>query len=291
MESVALVVAIISPMFQTRAYCVAELGGAWSRVGKLFPIAVPGLERTDLQGVLTGLAVRYLSDSAALDELHDRVCKLLGTSPGARTWGRHKNQWLTHVEEYVRQLPKVRTVTPEDYDRTVADLEGTRDALRDAEATIHEQRTQIDRLATAKSEEVIEILLPKDERKRFDTLVEQASDALNKLPSVVRDAMWFWLKQRDMPWPASRDSDLDAAYDAGWLREGTDDTGIVPNDDFDEVRIAAKAVDRLDQFLRGGELSEPFVDWFRTEYHASPDLHAKRVWDQLLGDLLRGRGL
>src|SRR5580704_16581214 len=93
MESVSLVVAIISPTFQTRPFCVAELGAAWSQVGKLFPIAVPGLEYTDMQGVLAGLSVRTLSDSAALDELHDQVCNLLGTSPGAKTWGRHKSQW------------------------------------------------------------------------------------------------------------------------------------------------------------------------------------------------------
>jgi TIR domain len=85
MESVSLVVAIISPAFQTRPFCIAELGAAWSQVGKLFPIAIPGLERTDMQGVLTGLAVRYLSDSAALDELHDQICNLLGTNPGAKT--------------------------------------------------------------------------------------------------------------------------------------------------------------------------------------------------------------
>lgn len=272
METVSLVVAIISPSFQTRPYCVAELGAAWSRVGKLFPIAVPGLERTDLQGVLTGMIVRYLSDSAALDELHDQTCKLLGTSPGAKTWGRHKNQWLAHVDHYVRQLPKLRIITKEDYDRMLADLEGTRDALREAEATIREQETQIDRLATVKTaEDVTEILLPKDERKQFDALVGHALDALKEMPFFAREAMWFWLDGRDMPWPTSRDSEFDAALDAGWLREGRDETGVAPNDDFDEVRIAARAVARLDKFFSNDEISERFVNWFRTEYHASPD--------------------
>jgi hypothetical protein len=47
-----LVVAIISPMFETRPVCVAELGAAWSRTGNLFPLAVPGMARTDMEGVL-----------------------------------------------------------------------------------------------------------------------------------------------------------------------------------------------------------------------------------------------
>ncbi len=56
-----LVTAIVTPTFQTRPVCVAELGAAWSRTGRLLPIAVPGMERTDLQGVLSGVVVRYLA--------------------------------------------------------------------------------------------------------------------------------------------------------------------------------------------------------------------------------------
>src|SRR5437016_4591969 len=56
----SIVVAIISPTFQTRPFCVAELGSAWSRIGNLFPIAVPGMARTDLEGVLEGMLVKHL---------------------------------------------------------------------------------------------------------------------------------------------------------------------------------------------------------------------------------------
>jgi hypothetical protein len=66
----------------------------------------------------------------------------------------------------------------------------------------------------------------------------------------------------------------------GWLRDGFDD-GVVPNDDFAEVRMASEAVERLNYFLSRGNLSKAFDEWFRPEYHASPDLHMKRVWDEL----------
>ena len=33
----SLVVAVISPVFQTRPICIAELGAAWARSGRLFP--------------------------------------------------------------------------------------------------------------------------------------------------------------------------------------------------------------------------------------------------------------
>lgn len=280
MDKVSLVIAIISPTFQTRPFCIAELGAAWSQVGKLFPIAVPGLPHADMQGVLAGLTVRYLSDSPALDELHDLICDLFDVNPGAKTWGRHKNRWLAGVEDCVRQVPKPRIITPEAYDQVSADLEGTRDALREADAEIRTQKTQINRLAALKpAGEVAEILLPDNERERFNTLVKQVTTALNKLPNIVRDAIWYDFNHREMPWPESRSSDFDEACDAGWLMEASE-IGVRPNEDFDEVRTATDAVQRLSRFLGDG-VSEEFDQWFREEHHAPPNLGLKRVWDQL----------
>jgi hypothetical protein len=175
-------------------------------------------------------------------------------------------------------------ISQEDHDRVLADLEGTREALRNAESMIRAQETKIDKLVAAKStEEITEIMLPEGERERFDALVKKASQALSKLPGVVRDAMWFASADREMPWPNPFEgkADMDDAYNEGWLRGGPDDVGVVPNEDFDEVRAATEALAQLNGFLSRDTLSEAFDEWFRAEHHASPDLRLKRVWDQL----------
>ena len=104
LDTVSLVIAVISPAFQARPYCVAELGAAWSHVGKLFPVAIPGMQHTDMDGVLTGLLVRSLSDSSTLDELHDVVSELPGAGSNTKTWGRYKAKWMEKVDEYARKL-------------------------------------------------------------------------------------------------------------------------------------------------------------------------------------------
>src|SRR4051794_22030429 len=38
-----LVVAILTPTYQTRSVCVAELGAAWARTGNLFPLLAPNM--------------------------------------------------------------------------------------------------------------------------------------------------------------------------------------------------------------------------------------------------------
>lgn len=65
----------------------------------------------DLQGVLKGLIVRYLDDSEALDELHEAVCKAVGTSPGVKTWNAYKAKWLGKINRLATSLeiPKPRS--------------------------------------------------------------------------------------------------------------------------------------------------------------------------------------
>lgn len=288
----SLVIAVISPAFQTRPFCVAELGAAWSQVGKLFPISVPGFQRTDMDGVMNGLIVKSLSDSSALDELHDLVSELLGNSSSAKTWGRYKANWMAKVDEYTRQLTSPRVIAAEDYDRALADLEGTRDALREAESVIQEQNKQIEQLISAKSaDEIVEIILPKKEHERFNALVIQTQKELNKLPSIVRESIWYGFAYEAMPWPLeaedyfveleSRRRTMENAVHDGWFIHYGD--GVRPNDEFDEVRSALNAARQLDHFLRAGS-SDSFKQWFRNEYNLPPDIKLKRVWRKLLTD-------
>jgi hypothetical protein len=101
-----LVVAIITPAFRASSYCIAELGAAWSRAGKLFPLAVPGTRRDDLDGVLRGLVVHHLDQPRALDELHDRIADALGiAATSASIWNASKGEWLRSVEGALEDIP------------------------------------------------------------------------------------------------------------------------------------------------------------------------------------------
>ena len=103
--SVGLVIALITPTFQTRPYCIAELGAAWSRVGQLFPLCAPGTTGATMDGVLDGMIVRPMDDAGALDELHDRICAVLDQPTGAPTWGKYRAKWLRHVKALPAMSP------------------------------------------------------------------------------------------------------------------------------------------------------------------------------------------
>jgi hypothetical protein len=235
-----LVIALVTRAFRTRPFCIAELGAAWSRVGNLFPLAMPGIDRTDLDGVLAGIAVRHMDDGAALDELRDPVAQVSGSPISAKTWGRYKQQWLANVDALVAGLPPVEHATLEELLRLRSDLEETRDALVDSEAQRRRLQGQVDALAEAKSAaEVADIVLPADEVERFRALANAASSAAYRLDSIVVEALWYEMVEDGMPWPDQIDESIrfDRAQSAcrdRMLVESAADQ-LIPNDRIPDI--------------------------------------------------------
>jgi hypothetical protein len=280
----SIVVAIISPAFQSRPFCIAELGAAWSRTGNLFPIAAPNMSRTDMEGVLKGMLVKHLDDGSALDELHDRVTEALGHAPKARTWGRFKEKWLANVASYAAKVPPMRTVTVSEVEKLEEQLESAREALRDSESSRRTLVDQVEKLKDAKSaEEVADILLPDDEAKRFEVLRSSAETALNGMPRIVVDAMWHDRFESGMPWPnrfedqAGADATKEAVRD-GLLIEN-DNQLLSPDEDVREVAEAYEAVRKIEKFFANS--TPDFDDWFRNHYGMSPNLRKKKLWDDM----------
>jgi hypothetical protein len=280
-----LVVAIITPTFQTRPFCVAELGAAWSRTGHLFPLALPGMARTSLDGVLDGMMVKYLDESEALDELHDRVVKATSRLSSASTWGRYKAQWLAEVDDHVKLLPKLRTVSVEDFDRLESDFQGAQDALKAVNAEKRQLAEQMQELAAVRpADKVAAVLLPKDEFERFEALRWDASLAVGKLDSIVGEVM-FHEQNGDgaMPWPDRFNDDgrwerADAARLDGYLIDNGNEM-LVTDSEVAEVKAAEEAVDALRKMLRKG--SDEFHVWFREKYGRPADLQKRVLWEQL----------
>lgn len=284
----AIVVVILTPSFQTRPFCVAELGAAWSRTDLLFPIAAPGLQRNDLQGVLKGLIVKYLDDSQALDELHEAVCNAVGTSPGAKTWNSYKAKWLAKVKRLAASLEIPKIVTLEEFERVQGDAHGALQALSDAQSEIEELRVKIEQLKATKDPAAVrQILKPKNEIAEYEMLERAAISALSALPTPARDAIYWDMKHEDMPWPNPYEDkwasdQAEKARVDGWLAYGNTDDGLRPNLELGKVKRAVTAVQDFRKFLSSPDRGEEFYDWFTAEHdEIPPDLNNKLLWDQI----------
>ncbi len=99
-----LVVALITPTFLRRPFCIAELGAAWGQADNLLPLLSPEVSPDELDGILTSLLVRTVDDDGALDELHDRVGNAVGLLPKATTWSDGKRKWLGDLTRHLKGI-------------------------------------------------------------------------------------------------------------------------------------------------------------------------------------------
>jgi hypothetical protein len=279
-----LVVAILTPVYQTRPVCIAELGAAWAKTDNLFPLLAPGMPRSDLDGVLVGMTVRTMDDSAVLDELADRVALAVGRRPKAATWGQYKEKWLANAQRLAKKLDNVRPLASEDFDRLEADVAGARAALALSEEERAELAAQLDELAKTRPADVVRrIRMPKGETERFTALRIEAKEKLGQLDKIVQDAMFYHAAGRSMPWPDAFEERIKSdwareAVDDGYLKES--DGLLEPDEEFHEIAESVEAVRALDDFLE--RATPAFVEWFRAEYGKSPDLSKRAVWDVVL---------
>jgi hypothetical protein len=284
----AIVIAILTPTYQTRPYCIAELGAAWSRIGHLFPVAVSGMQRSDLQGVLQGLVVRYLDDSAALDELHETVCTAVGSNPGVSNWNTYKAEWMAEVGDLVASLDQPRVIAPEEFDRLQNDRDGALRALRQTRGDNKNLHAKIEQLKKLKDKsEVRRILKPENEIDEYEMLEREAIESLRVLPRPARAAVYWDMKDSEMPWPNAYEDqwEFDQAEKArvgGWLEYGVTDESLTLNQGFGKVRKAITAVREFQKFLSSDDRSESFHDWFDEEHdEMPPDLRNKALWDKI----------
>lgn len=281
-----LVVAIVSPTYQTRPVCIAELGAAWARAGNLFPLLVPGMPRGDLEGVLSGMLIHYLDDEVALDELHDRISAATGQTVSAKTWGKYKAKWLASVDRLAAAVPAVRRVTEAELDKLEERLDDLKSALTDSESERAELREQLDELSKMLPVEAVRgVRLPKKEKDQYLFYLKACREALEPVSAVVADAVFFHNAGRSMPWPdrfeePTRHDYAQQAADDGYLTD-RDDEGLDPNPDFEDVAAAIEAVSNLAEFL--DKSSSDFQAWFRSEHKMPPKLDKRAVWMELLG--------
>lgn len=285
-----LVIAVITPTYPTRPVCVAELGAAWGVAGKLLPILVPGINRSQLEGVLTGMKVDYLNEEKALDEIAARIEKETGRRSGnPATWTRAKRRWLGSVGDLVAALPKPEMISKNENDELKAKFSDTEAALADAESEITALKVTIERLkATKDAAEVADILLPANDIERFKALREAAVEALQKVAPAVQEAIRCHLTGDAMRWPDPMDDPVFAAAADEAVSEGfliDTGNGLVPNDDHGPVKRAGRAVGALADALKDDTFDPEFFEWFDKEYDGPPELGQGAIWRSVFRDL------
>lgn len=279
-----LVIAVITRTYMTRPICVAELGAAWGVAGKLIPVLAPGLDRADLEGVLAGLKIDYLNDEATLDAVQQGIKDLTGAEPHqSASWTRAKKKWLRQVDGLSSELAEPDTASASETSRLREEVADLTAALADAEAEAEQQLAIIAELRELKDADAAsEILLPRDDLKRFEALRAAANKTLAEVSSPVRAAVRTStvggvVRRPSRYEDATFNDEVDQAIQDGLLYD-SDDEYLRLNHEMRVVREAVDAVRSLAEDLETHGYSEAFFEWFQEEFGGPPDLSMAAIW-------------
>lgn len=290
--SATLVIAIISPAYQTRPICIAELGAAWGRApGHLLPVLTPNMEHADLGGVLPSMLIRNLKDPELLDEICNRASEAAMKNVNALIWGAQRAKWLAQVDKRTAELPQPDEVTPEEVAALRAELQKKTDELKSMNTALGEEverstqlSRQCDELAKAASEADVErILMPKNEIDQFELLRKKAKNQLSEIPAVVRVVIKHsvhtngpyivpsWTDDREL------NQDIDRAVEDGWLVGSEGEVELAA--DMPDIEAAVDAVNDLENWLE--QSSTKFIEWFTHKHRTPPNLAKGKAWEAI----------
>lgn len=281
-----LVIALVTPIYQTRPVCVAELGAAWARE-VLLPLMAPEMTRSELEGVLPGMLIQSTDDKSALNDLADRIQEL-GFKLNARSWGVGLEKWKSFLRSNPNVVLKPSLPTAEQMNQLEKELDSVRAALDESEENRKELQARIERLREAKSDwEFREADVPNNEREHFEVLRKAARMATKSMPKAVVDALWYKVSDRVMTMPNSMDDyyGQDSAVEqveVGRLKYDDDSHELNVDEDYPDVGIASQAVEALASFLDESDRTEEFTLWFRSEFRVPMNLKKKGCWDALV---------
>ena len=95
LQNAKVVIAWITPNFYGSAFCMCELGAAWSSIPDgLVPILSNGIDYDQMRGILSGMQA-YRATKKDLNELRDHLIKVLGlTATGNNDWEEERDEFM-----------------------------------------------------------------------------------------------------------------------------------------------------------------------------------------------------
>lgn len=270
-----LVVAMLTPTFQTRPVCVAELGAAWAHTGKLFPLLVPGMNRSELVGVLSTQRIERMDDEGALDRLHDKIIEAADRRVQMPTWTRAKRRWLDSLHQMVEDglIASPTAVTVDEHRKITEERDALADALTNAEEELRGVRAELAAVAALKNAaEVAEVRFPTKASERFESRLKVARKCLRELrsPRIAEAILAESTDMGGLPLPTDDPDDRRRVLDLvhqGLLK--SDDELVWASDAFPEHESARQAVERAKAEI----VDDPaFEAWFAAEFGAYPHM-------------------
>ena len=281
------VIALLTPTYYERAFCLCELGATWIKQQDFFPLLVPPLEFEDLKAVLVGSQAGSIANKTVLNNLRDRLVRAGWASGTTARWEVKRDEFLKKLAGI--KVPQATTVGVDKY-------RALEEAYSEAQKVISEKNEQLEQLAClveelkkCKDKTETKAVISAHEVGKSDKckeLIDAFVEESDKLPKVVIEAIYHEFVGDDWNPRLMGNEDLweniDSAKQRGFLN--VDERGITTRSDHPKTQRAKSKLYDLQEFIDSEEAEcSEFVSTFKSEHDYPLDLHNSDFWSDYLG--------
>ena len=178
-----VVILLLTPSYFASNFCLCELGAAWVKSHRIFPILVPPLQYEDVKGVLTGVQVIKVDDDIRYNEIREYLLEKLAIKGSTHTkWDVKRKAFLLKLPEALAKLEVPLHVTNQEFSKV-------RERLDEATTEYEKAETEISRLKA----HLVEVEKLKDvgevAKIRLETLGGDVHGVLDALTTEVTKAL------------------------------------------------------------------------------------------------------
>jgi len=281
-----IVLLLISQNYLASQFCLAEVGASWALSLNAIPFLIPPVAHNDMKAVLTNVHALKILDPSDWNEALAVFKKALGIDPNISRWERKRDEILENIKQLI---PKQKAPAIVSFDKYIELNKKFMDANEEITEMEKENQRLIKLLDNVKkmknAKEVAEVELESlPVTEKFERLLDAAKQTIMRLPSTIREAIYYHFRNEYMPWPQGFDheDEINNIKDAIERNLLCDDepNGLRVNNEDPKVYRALEALRKLGSFVEKAYENEPkFVEAYVEKYDHTLSFDSRNFWE------------
>jgi hypothetical protein len=285
LEGAKFVIALLTPTYYERPFCLCELGATWISHQDFYPLLVPPLEFADLKAVLIGVESGSIVDKTVLNDLRDRLIAAGWTSGKTGRWEVKRDEFIKKMETI--SVAESKTVSSDKYKELEEKYGAAQDVIGEKNDEIANLERLVAELKKCKDHQQVAAVVKAHKADKVDEcedLIAQFKEEAKGLPGVVLEAMYHEYCGNDWsPKFAGNEEEWEAierAKQRGFL--DVDERGVTTRN-HPKIKRAQEKLQNLSDFLQSEDASNSdFVNTFEEEHDYPLDPTNSDLWSDYL---------
>ncbi|MEI7228669.1 toll/interleukin-1 receptor domain-containing protein [Pectobacterium carotovorum] len=278
-----VVIFLLTPSYFKSKFCLCEMGAAWAKTLKIFPILVPPLTYEDLKYVLTSTQVANIKDDIKYNELRDHLIDVLDFHPKSNTkWDVKRKIFLKKLPSLLKKLAVPQEVSPEEHAVMKAQLEEAQTTLVGYEEENQRLKEYSKKLESAKNKADVKKIKKEFEETGIADEFESLVESIRELKPDVGgfEVLKFILSNYyDKPYKINHFDFGEEFAQAARYNLITLDGSEEVNWDNKRIKSLRGKLDALRYLVECDERGEELDDYCSEEYDIPLELDNQEFWE------------